>query len=56
VRKPLGGEKWKYDRPPEAKGERRQKYPIDAFTGLLMGHSVAYDEHQSSEGNFPIFV
>jgi phage terminase large subunit-like protein len=44
VRKSLGGEKWKYDRPPEAKGERRQKYPIDAFTGVLMGHSVAVAE------------
>jgi hypothetical protein len=57
VRKPLGGEKWKYDRPPDAKGERRQKYPIDAFTGLLIGHNVAVDEHSSpAGGNFPIFI
>lgn len=56
VRKPLGGEKWKYDRPPEAKGERRSKYPIDAFTGLLMGHSVAVDEHSDSGGGLPTFI
>jgi phage terminase large subunit-like protein len=44
VRKQLGGEKWKYDRPPEAKGEARKKFPIDALTGLLMAHNVAMDE------------
>jgi phage terminase large subunit-like protein len=44
VRKSLGGEKWKYDRPPEAKGEARKKFPIDALTGLLMAHNVAMDE------------
>jgi phage terminase large subunit-like protein len=44
VRKSLGGEKWKYDRPPEAKGEARRKFPIDALTGLLMAHNVAMDE------------
>jgi phage terminase large subunit-like protein len=44
VRKQLGGEKWKYDRPPEAKGQARAKFPIDALTGLLMAHNVAIDE------------
>jgi hypothetical protein len=41
ARKDLGGEKWKFDRPSDAKGERRRKYPIDALTGLLMANSVA---------------
>jgi len=44
VRKEIGGEKWRFDRPPDAKGGRRTKYPIDALTGLLMGHSVAVGE------------
>jgi phage terminase large subunit-like protein len=45
VRKPIGGEKWRFDRPPDAKGARRSKYPIDALTGVLMGHSLAVTEH-----------
>jgi phage terminase large subunit-like protein len=45
VRKSLGGEKWKYDRPPDALGRRRQQFPIDGLTGLLMGHSVAVAEN-----------
>ena len=33
------------------------EYPIDAFTGLLIGHSVAVDEHAGpTEDNIPIFV
>ncbi len=47
VRRPLGGEKWKYDRPPDARhGERRAKYPNDALIGAVMGHSVAVAEHE----------
>lgn len=45
VRKPLGGDKYRFDRPPDAKGDRRKKYPIDALTGLLFGNSVAVAEH-----------
>jgi len=45
VRRPLGGDKYRFDRPPDAKGERRKKYPIDALTGLLFGNSVAVAEH-----------
>lgn len=41
AKKALGGEKWRYDRPSDAKGERRRKFPIDALTGLSMGHSIA---------------
>jgi hypothetical protein len=55
VRKDLGGEKWKYDRPPEAKGQRREKYPIDALTGVLMGHSVAVAEHDEPESGSVYF-
>lgn len=44
VRKSLGGDKWKIDRPPNAKGRRRRHFPIDAVTGLLIGHSVAVSE------------
>ena len=44
VSKTLGGEKWKYDRPSDAKGAKRAKYPIDALTGALMAHSVAVAE------------
>jgi hypothetical protein len=44
ARKSLGGEKWKYDRPADAQGAKRKDYPIDALTGLLMGHSVAVAE------------
>lgn len=51
VRKQLGGEKWKYDRPPEAKGDARTKFPIDIFTGLLMAHSVAVDENDKPQDN-----
>jgi hypothetical protein len=38
ARKDLGGEKWRYDRPPTRRAPRGD-YPIDALTGLLMGHS-----------------
>jgi hypothetical protein len=48
VRKNLGGEKWKYDRPADARGSRRSKYPIDALTGVLMGHSIAVDRCQGA--------
>lgn len=44
VAKPLGDAKWKFDRPADAKGDRRRKYPIDALTGVLMGHNIAVDE------------
>ena len=47
VRKPLGGDKYRYARPPDAKGSRRKKYPIDALTGLLFGNSVAVAEHDN---------
>ena len=49
VRAPLGGEKFKFDRPKDAKGERRKKFPIDGMTGLLMGHSFAVDEHEGQK-------
>lgn len=51
VKKPVGssGEKWRYDRPPSAKGERRAKFPIDALTGVVMGHSVAVAEHEQPD-------
>jgi len=45
VRRKTMAEKYRYDRPPDAKGAKRKKYPIDALTGLLMGNSVAVDEH-----------
>lgn len=38
VRKQMPGEKWRFERPAR---HRRSRYPIDALTGLLMGHSVA---------------
>lgn len=44
VARSLGDARWKFDRPAEAKGERRKDYPIDALTGVLMGHNVAVDE------------
>jgi phage terminase large subunit-like protein len=44
VSRSLGGEKWKFDRPGDAKGEKRGRYPIDALTGLLMGHRTALAE------------
>lgn len=51
VKKPVGGggEKWRYDRPPSAKGERRAKFPIDALTALVMGHSVAVAEKDKAD-------
>src|SRR5690242_1518282 len=49
VRKSLGGEKWKYDRPAEAKGRARAKFPIDLLTGVLIGHSVLVAEAESAE-------
>jgi phage terminase large subunit-like protein len=44
VRKTTGPEKYKFDRPSDAQGEKRKRYPIDALTGVLMGHNVAVDE------------
>lgn len=51
VRRDVGGEKWRYDRPSDAKGERRRRYPIDALTGAAMGNSVAYAEHLESNAS-----
>lgn len=56
VRKGLGGEKWKYDRPPTAKGRRRKLFPIDALTGLLMGHNVAVDLQTAQESETVLFL
>jgi phage terminase large subunit-like protein len=44
VRKQLSGETWRFDRPPRSQGASRARYPIDALTGLLMGHSVAVQQ------------
>jgi len=54
VARSLGDAKWKFDRPAEAKGERRKDYPIDALTGLLMGNNVAVDE--ADEGGEPLIA
>lgn len=49
VKKSLGpNEKWRYDRPPDAKGRRRSKFPIDLLTGLAMANSHAVAEHEST--------
>jgi hypothetical protein len=42
-----GSEAWKFDRPADARGERRKHYPIDALTGVLMAHNVAVDTVQA---------
>jgi phage terminase large subunit-like protein len=49
IARSLGGEKWKFDRPNDAKGEKRGRYPIDALTGLLMGHRVVVAEAESAQ-------
>lgn len=41
IRKPIGQEKHRYDRPADAKGNRRAQYPIDVLTGVLMANSTA---------------
>jgi len=51
VRKQVGPEKWRYDRPADAKGARRRKYPIDALSGLLMGNSYAVSAHEDGDPN-----
>lgn len=48
VARSLGDSKWKFDRPADAKGDRRKNYPIDALTGLLMGNNIAVDEAGAS--------
>lgn len=48
VRHPIPGERYRFDRPREATGQRRREFPIDAFTALLMAHSVAVGEMQSN--------
>lgn len=56
VRVSLPSEKHRYDRPADAKkGEKRKKYPIDALTGLLMGNSVAVDEHDKPKAPIAIW-
>jgi phage terminase large subunit-like protein len=53
VRKVVGPEKYRFDRPRDAQGEKRKRYPIDLFTALIMGHNVAVDELEAP--NLPIF-
>lgn len=45
----LGGEKWRYARPTDAKGSRRARYPIDGLTAVEMAHSVAVAELDSDK-------
>jgi phage terminase large subunit-like protein len=52
VRKTTGHEKYRFDRPRDAQGERRKQYPIDALTGLLMGNSVAVANADAFTGPF----
>lgn len=40
VKRALSGERFRYDRPSDAKGERRAQFPIDLLTGVVMAHSV----------------
>lgn len=49
VRRDLSAERWKYDRPEDARGDRRSRFPIDAFTGLLFGNSHLVGEHDNEE-------
>jgi phage terminase large subunit-like protein len=56
VRRNTYHEKYRYDRPDDAKGELRGKYPIDALTALLMGHSVAVAEHEDEKPKEPLFA
>lgn len=42
-------EKWRYDRPSDAQGEKRTKYPIDGLSGTLFANSVATAEMQTEE-------
>jgi phage terminase large subunit-like protein len=44
VTKSLGDAKWRFDRPANAKGDKRKNYPIDALTGVLMANNIAVDE------------
>lgn len=45
VERQVGGERWVYDRPSDARGARRSRWPIDLFTGLLFGNSYLVGEH-----------
>lgn len=49
VEKGLTGEKKRYDRPSDAQGEKRTKYPIDAFSGTLFANSIAVAEMGSPD-------
>ncbi len=44
VARHVSGEKWRYDRPASAQGEKRKDCPIDGLTGALIAHSVAVAE------------
>jgi len=55
VTRTLGGERWKYDRPSEAKqGAARAKYPIDGLTASLMANSVAEAELGENRVNIDV--
>lgn len=56
VKKALGAERWRYDRPAGAQGEKRRKFPIDLFTGLLFGHSVAVAENDNAKPDAVFFL
>lgn len=56
VRKSLGAEKFKFDRPAEARGAARARFPIDALTGVLMGNSIAVAENQTSKSKKALFI
>jgi phage terminase large subunit-like protein len=57
VRKTTTDPKYRFDRPRDAQGEKRKRYPIDLLTGLLIGHNVALTEvAQSTAPTFEVLA
>ncbi len=49
VKRTVYGEKWRYDRPLEAKGAKRKNFPNDAWIGAVMGHGAAVAEQTAKK-------
>jgi hypothetical protein len=55
IERSVGTEKWKYDRPRDAKGgEKRAQTPIDGITSAVMAHSVLWAQANAPAREKPL--
>lgn len=54
IRRNVADEKYRFDRPKAAQGEKRKEFPIDLLTGILMANSIAVAEQTEKTKKEPL--